>query len=468
MAGSERMAPVDTTWLRMDRPTNRMVILGVLMLEGPVDLERLDRTLAARLLAIPRFRQRVEHGPTGYWWVDDAHFDLGRHIRHVRLPGKAGKAELERYVAELAPLPFDLDHPLWQFHVVEDYGGGAALVVRLSHAIADGIALIGVMLSLTDDAPDAPEGGEGRTGSAEDEEWPWAALLAPMTQALTRSLNVSGAVWHGYLDMLGHPTRVLDLTRQGTGIAGELAWLLFMPMDTPTRFKGELSGDKRVAWSDPLPLPEVKAVSRALGCPINDVLLAAVAGALNRYLAAAGDHTEGVELRALVPINLRSKESAGELGNWFGVVAVELPVGIANPLERLYEVHRRMEALKKSYEPPVTLGLLVALGHVPQLLQDQVFNLLLSRATAVMTNVRGPQEPRYLAGARMREVMFWVPQAGEIGMGLSILSFDGRVQFGLITDAARVPDPERVIAGVTPELEALLYHVLLEPDPDGR
>ena len=183
------------------------------------------------------------------------------------------------------------------------------------------------------------------------------------------------------------------------------------------------------------------------------MLLAAIAGAIKGYLEEKGDNTEGVEVRALVPINLRSPGSGEELGNRFGIIAVESPVGFESPIERLYEVRRRMEALKTSYEPKVTLGLFAGLGYAPQIVQDKLFDLLLSRATAVMTNVPGPQQPLYLAGSKLKQMMFWVPQSGNIGMGVSILSFNGEVHFGLITDAALTPDPEAIIARFAPEFE---------------
>ncbi len=193
------------------------------------------------------------------------------------------------------------------------------------------------------------------------------------------------------------------------------------------------------------------------------MLLASVAGALGAYLKEKGDPTEGVEVRALVPVDMRGEVRVGELGNRFGIIAVELPAGIENPLVRLAEVHRRMKELKESLEPPVTLGLLMALGYAPKIVQDKLFNLLLSRATAVMTNVPGPGHPLYMAGHEIKQLMFWVPQSGDIGMGVSILSFNGMVQFGLITDAALVPDPEAIVAQFRPQFEQLLYHVLMEP-----
>ncbi|MGZ6010108.1 MAG: wax ester/triacylglycerol synthase family O-acyltransferase, partial [Rhizomicrobium sp.] len=462
MSNSERMTPVDTTWLRMERPANLMVIVGVLVLAGPVDLARLETALADRLLAIPRFRQRTQPQGTGFLWCDDEQFNLSRHIKRARLPGAGDKPELERFVADLASTPLDPQHPRWQFHIVEDYEGGAAVIGRIHHAIGDGIALIGVLLSLTDGHVD-PVRRRPRPALYDGDHGFWSDVIGPVMDKVEDGLRLSIRTLRRSLEAAASPAQTL---REGTGVASELAYLLTMPNDSPTRFKGVPSGSKRIAWSDPIALPEVKAVSNALGCSVNDMLLAAVAGALNGYLAEKGDETKGVEVRALVPINLRSPGER-ELGNRFGVVAVELPVGLENPLARVHEIHRRMEALKSSYEPPVTLGLLEALGYAPQRAQDMVFDLLLSRATAVMTNVPGPQQPLFLAGSEIKQAMFWVPQPGNIGMGVSILSFNGHVQFGLITDMALVPDPQAIVARFKPEFEQLLYYVLLETDDDA-
>jgi diacylglycerol O-acyltransferase / wax synthase len=225
---------------------------------------------------------------------------------------------------------------------------------------------------------------------------------------------------------------------------------------------------KRVAWADPIALPDVKAVGKALGASVNDVLLSCVAGALREYLVGKGEPTHGVMMRALVPVNLRPLDKAYELGNQFGVVFLELPIGIENPVERLYAVRANMRSLKGSFQPLLTLGLLAAAGAGPKLLQDQLVVVLARNATAVMTNVPGPQQPLYLAGRRIDRFMFWVPQSGDIGMGVSILSYDDAVQFGLITDRGLVPDPERVIAHFGPEFEKLVLTTLLSPWPrDG-
>lgn len=459
MSHRERMSPVDVTWLRMDRPANLMVIVGVFVMEGPVALRRFEQQLAERLTAHRRFRQRVEITGGVAYWRDDERFEMSRHVHRVRLPGRGGKIALQRFVAELASEPLDRAHPLWQIHIVEKYEDGAAAVVRIHHAIADGIALMKVMMSLADDAGDVA--GAPRT-HGEDEGW-IQSLLAPVVAAVDAGRQASGFTLKQALGLARHPTRAADYLRTGAGIASELAYLLVMPSDSETRFKGQPHGAKRAAWSEPLRLTEVKAIASALGCSINDMLLSCVAGALGAYLAAKGDVTEGVEVRALVPINLRPPEAELELGNRFGIIAVELPVGVEHPMERLRSVRQRMLALKASYEPPVTLGLFGALGYAPKLVQDQLFDLLLSRATAVMTNVPGPAEPLRIAGSKLRQVLFWVPQSGDIGMGVSILSYAGKVQFGLITDAALTPDPEAIVNRFAGEFERYLYHVLLDP-----
>ncbi len=453
MQRAEKMAAVDHTWLRMEQPTNRMVIIGVLLLGGAVSLDALERHIGERLLQYPRFRQRVETTSSGAWWCDDPHFELARHINRARLPQPGGKAELQAFVAELASRGLDQNHPLWQFHLIEDYAGGVAVVARIHHAIADGISLIGVMLSLTDEAgplhPPVPQ---------HEDESGFRAAVEPLIAAIDQGLKATGSL----LDMVTRPAGLLELVKQGSGIAAELTWLLTMPSDSETRLKGKLSGEKRVAWGETLSLRDVKAIGHALGCSVNDVLLASVTSALRAYLASKGDNTDGVEVRALVPVNLRPEAGMnGMLGNHFGVFGLSLPVGEADPLQRVHEVRRRMIALKTSNEAAVTLGLQAGLGYAPRLVQEQLYDLLLSRATAVMTNVPGPQCTLKMAGAAIDQVIFWVPQTGPVGIGVSILTYNGRVQFGLITDVALVPDPEDVVNRFGAEFEKLLLHVLM-------
>lgn len=467
----ERMASVDTAWLRMDRPSNLMQILGVIIFDGRLDPERFKRTLSKRLLRYARFRQIAELDADGAWWVDDENFDIDAHVRHSLLPAPGGLRELQKFVAELASEPLNPSRPRWDYQLVETAEGDSALVLRVHHAVADGIALVKVFNSLTDDSPDADENGfftepsHAQTSSAKDaDEAEYVdQLLTSVAEVALASIRIGGNLWGQYQGLRNDPGSLRDYASAAGAVANEISRLALMSNDSPTRFKGVPGTVKRVAWSEPLPLPQVKAVGQVLGCSVNDLLLSSVAGALRGYLQEKGDTTHGIELRALVPVNLRGEDTQDPLGNHFGLVALDLPVGIDNPLARLYATRDRMEALKGSCQAALTYSLLGLLGMSPKFLQQQVLDLLASKATAVMTNVPGPQQSRYVAGSKLRQQMFWVPQSGNIGMGVSILSYHGKVQFGLITDKGLVDDPERIVERFSQEFEKLLWLVLMEP-----
>jgi WS/DGAT/MGAT family acyltransferase len=226
--------------------------------------------------------------------------------------------------------------------------------------------------------------------------------------------------------------------------------------DPKTVFKGGLNVSKRAAWSKPLALQDVKEVGRSLEGTVNDVLLTAMAGALRRYLQDRDEPVEGLNLRAVVPVDLRRPGTHEELGNKFGLVFLSLPLGIADPGDRLHELKRRMDGLKSSLEAPVAYGILNAIGGSPQPVQDLVVDIFGTKGTAVMTNVIGPKEQIYLAGAPLESLMFWVPQSGHLGLGVSILSYAGRVWLGVITDEGLVPDPEIIVSEFHVEFDELL------------
>jgi WS/DGAT/MGAT family acyltransferase len=469
MTNREKISGVDTAWLRMEQPTNLMMIVGVMMFDRRVRIADVKRVLAARWLGFRRFRQKAVQEAAGAWWEDDAAFDMAAHVRAVDLPGNAGKEELEALVSELASTPLDFDRPLWQFHLVRNYAGGSALVTRIHHCYADGIALIQVMLSMTHATAEgslALPAGEIQAPATEDGDF-FAQLLRPVTAALGSAAGFGKGLIEQGRGLAAHPQRAAGAAqgaaKKGADFAAEVAKLVLMGRDAQTRFKGALGARKQVAWADPLPLEEVKVAGKALGCSINDVLLSMAAGALRDYLQEKGDPVEGVEIRAIVPVNLRPAGDGMSLGNRFGLVFLDLPIGIEHPLERLYEVRRRMRALKGSYQPVIALGLLSAVGHGPRMIQEQVTNLLGNNASAVMTNVPGPQHPLYFAGRRILELDFWVPQSGGIGMGVSILSYDGRIQFGVITDAGLVPDPDLIVGRFGHEFDKLMWITLMSP-----
>lgn len=467
---SERMSKVDTAWLRMDTEANLMMIVGVWSIRPGITLAQLRERVAERLLQYPRFRQKVvEDSLLGAQWVADKDFDIARHVvEEVPLPlrGQSRDEVLRERVAELCSQPLDPAHPLWQFQLIEDMGDGtSALIARIHHCIADGIALIAVMLSITDGGKAPPK----RAPKEEPDEAGWLldAFLRPISNVTVKAIGLAGkGVAKGIDAAMSGGTPMdssLEMARVGYQAVSDVAAFALMPDDSPTRLKGKPGTRKTVAWDDSLALDEVKAVGRALGASINDVLLACAAGAIGKYLADRGEDPAGKEIRAMVPVNLRPLEQAWQLGNRFGLVPLVLPIGIANPVERLFAVRARMNELKGSFQPVMAFGLLSVAGLLIKPVQHAMLNLFAKKATAVMTNVPGPAEALKFCGATVEKVMFWVPQSGDIGMGVSILTYAGRVQFGLITDAGLCPDPEAIIANFAPEFEKLLMLSLMMP-----
>ena len=477
----ERMSSVDTAWLRMDAPTNLMMIVGVMMFEGPMDVARFKRTLTHRLLRYKRFRQRVVQDASGAYWVDDEHFDIDNHVHSINLPAPGGKQALEALAASLATQSLDHNKALWTMTVIEDYFDhgtrGSAVIVRIHHCIADGIALIGVTQSLTDESPDAPEEGvepeamrrarEKRAArrDAVDERDFLAGLYEPIGDAAAKALSVSGDFWNKYQDVLSHPDKVADAAKLAAHVTAEIAALALLPADSHTSFKGRPSAIKRVAWSEPMPLVDVKSVCKVLGVSVNDILLSCCAGAMGAYLRANGEATEGVEVRGMVPVNLRPRGQEHKLGNHFGLVLLALPVGIENPFARLFEVKRRMDELKNSHQAMISMAILSMVGFLPRPMQKQILDIFGAKASAVMTNVPGPQQPLYMAGNLLAQQMFWVPQTGDIGIGVSILSYNGKVQFGLITDRKLISEPTKIVDRFAPEFEKLVLYLLMEGQP---
>ena len=470
MTQHETMSKVDTAWLRMERPTNLMMITGVVVLDHAIDVGELKRAVEARFLAFRRFRQRAVELAGQWFWETDDSFDINWHVRRAALPRPSGKSELQEYVSNLASSPLDTSKPLWQFHLIENYAGGGALVIRIHHCYADGIALVQVMLSLMDtsaagrhDKPH-PKSRLKRAGGTIFER-----LLAPARHSVEHAAEFVESALGMAFEWMRHPAgaaeTLLDTartgTREATEIGKELIHALTLSDDPATRFKGRLGVFKRVAWCDPLPLAEVKAAGKALGATVNDVLMACAAGAMRAYMRDRGDEVDGLKIRATVPVNLRPLEHARELGNHFGLVFLDLPIGEPNPVGRVHAVRASMNELKHSKQALVSYGLLSALGVGPAMLQRPALEMLSRKATTVATNVPGPAAPLYLCGAQVREMMFWVPQTGSIAMGISILSYADSVYFGLISDSKLVPDPEQIIQRFGAELEKLLLIALL-------
>ncbi len=471
---AERMSRVDTAWLRMDNDVNLMMIVGVWLLTPAITLTALRERIQDKLLKYDRFHQKAVADAMGAHWVEDADFDITHHVPAHTLHREAGQTErqaLQHLCGELAMQPLDPSRPLWQFHLIEDYEGGSAMVARIHHCIGDGIALTSVMMSITDGGTDPPRRRkkakpEDAAGAAEGNDWLTDTVLKPLSDLTVKALGLYSGGVAKTMDVLSNPATLansVEMARTGMKVMGDVAALGLMPDDSPTLLKGKPAGHKVVAWSEPMSLDVVKTIGKGLGCTVNDVLLACVAGAIGSYLNHKGQDPTGKQIRAMVPVNLRPMEKAWQLGNRFGLAPLVLPIGIANPVHRVHAVRQRMDDLKGSYQPLLAFVVLSATGLFIKPVQDAVLGLFSKKTTAVMTNVPGPATPLKLCGSTLRQNMFWVPASGEVGVGVSILSYGGGVQFGLITDGGLCPDPQDIIDRFEPEFEGLLNLTLMLP-----
>lgn len=459
MTANERLTGVDRAWLLMDRPTNPMMIVGLIVLSAPVTRRRLHDLVSRRFLAFERFRCIPVMSSLGGSWVESARFDVNDHVLSHGLPGAAGQRELEALVGDLASTPFNTGRPLWSFHLVERYGPGSAVIVRIHHAYADGIALVQVLLALADAEPGARGGRGSRPRLARA---PSGLAGGWLPKALVNTLREGAELAEKALHHALHPSDASQLVRQAAGLAGELAHIGLLTDDPPTRLKAPLSGIRHAAWAEPLSFKEVQTIGRVLGCTINDVLVSTLAGALGRYLEAHGDTVAGITIRATVPVNLRdASDSKTALGNRFGLVFVDLPIGTRHPLERLYAVRASMQALKGSPQALVTLGLLALIGSLPDAVEEPAIALFSAKASLVASNLPGPKNQLYIAGAPVSQVLFWVPQAGDIGTGVSMLTYNGRVHFGVIADRQLIKHPVELVKLIGIEFERLVFLVLL-------
>jgi WS/DGAT/MGAT family acyltransferase len=447
------MSPVDAAWYHIDGPVNLAMATGLLLTRQRLDFAKVRAVYKRRLVEFDRFRQRVvERGVLGTpLWEDVADFDIDRHLHHIALPAPHDRSALAALVDDLASLPLDHSLPLWQVHVVDDVEGGSALIMRYHHCIGDGTAMMAVIQRLFDTTPDAPLAGVPAAGGRAR-----ARLRTPGIDAVERSARKALATVSAAADLVSHPQQLAERAAVVIAGAGMLVKELLKWPDPKSPLKGEFRMSKRVAWSAPVPIADVKAIGAPSGAKVNDVLVAAMTGALRAYLKRRGVDVDHTTVRAMVPVDLRPPERLGELGNEFGLVVLDLAVTRARARDRLAATKARMDALKRSPEAVAMHLLFDLFGRGPKPLEDLATQIFGSKASLVMTNVVGPRETLYLAGTPIDRMMFWVPHPGrQLGMGISILSYRGQACLAVIADARLVPDPEAITLGFEREFAAM-------------
>lgn len=465
------LSNVDTAWYQMEDPTNLMMVTSVVIFKEQVEFETLKKLLAVRLLKYNRFTMKVVPSTrplTNPRWEADPKFNINAHVHHVALPAPGGQQEMQAFASAQMSTPLDFSKSPWQITLVDNVEGGSAVFFRFHHCIADGMAGVQVLFDLTDFTADAPiERKSDRINTAapadKKESGGLSALLRPAAEALNLGRKVANTVWQESMEALMNPWQALEKAQELANTAAQgaatTAHLLLLTPDPPTPFKGALGVQKLAAWSRPFDLEDVRKVGQVLGGKINDVLMGTLAGALRRYLVEQRNFdVTNLNIRAAVPVNLRPAARAAELGNEFGLVLLPLPVGEDDPLERVKALKRNMDAIKDSPEALVTFGMLGIMGMsgTPAQAAEQFLNIMGSKATAVATNVPGPRFPLYFAGKQLDNIMFWVPQSGRLGLGISIFSYNGKVTLGVGVDQGLIPDPDRIIEAFYQEFAELL------------
>jgi WS/DGAT/MGAT family acyltransferase len=275
---------------------------------------------------------------------------------------------------------------------------------------------------------------------------------------------------HESVELLRNPARVAGLTKTAAGMARSMARVTLMLPDSRSVLKGQLSVARHMAWSRPLSVDEVKAVGRAAGATINDVIVSSLAGGLQRYMLDKGQDVAKIRMRAMMPVNLRpADESPETLGNRFGLYAPDLPMAVTDPLARLAAFKQHIDYLKQTPEGFVTRTIVEVCGMTPVEVERLVIRFFTSKTSVVITNVAGPRQRLYLAGAPIRQINFWVPQTAGLGLGVSIFSYMGGIVVGVMANGKLVPDPEAIVAAFEAEYAALQAAVSREaPQPAAQ
>ncbi|MGB8645870.1 MAG: wax ester/triacylglycerol synthase family O-acyltransferase [Anaerolineae bacterium] len=441
---SEPFSAVDAAWLHMETPTNSATITGVFMFDQPINWKHFRESIESRFLIFKRFKMRVKEPFLGIGtpkWEIDPHFSLDSHIHRMALPAPGGQEELQEMVGDLMSQQLDFTKPLWQMYLVENYGAGCALISRIHHSVADGLALVQVLLSMTEEESNQPR--PAKSGSKS------------LAKTVTRTLSNAESLLYEGIETISDPGRVLDVAKLGLSGTQALGKLLLTLPDSKTLFRGQCGVPKRAAWTPPIKLEDVKTVSKAFDSTINDILISCLAGGLRRYLEGRNQPTQGLNMRAMVPVNLRKPEETDQLGNRFGLVILSLPVGIEDPIKRLRVLKKRMDAIKNSPEAIVAFGLLGTMGLTPVQVEKVLLRFFAAKVSGVMTNVPGPRQTLYFCGRPIRGLMFWVPTPGNLSLGTSIISYDGNVIVGVATDAGIAPDPEAIVKRFQDEFKAM-------------
>jgi len=448
-----RMGPLDALFLHAEDGTTHMHIGSCAVFTGPPPtMDELAGLLASKLHLVPRFRQKVRFVPGGIGrpvWVDDAAFDLAFHLRHSAVPPPGDQHDLERLMGRLMSQELDRERPLWEIWLIEGLeNGNWALISKVHHCMVDGVSGTDLMAVLMDPSADAPVGAP-QPWTPQREPSDAALTIDALTelaltparemQAVLRSVRTPGRAVH----------RVGEVARGIRSFAGRLS-----TPRTPLSIEGAIGRHRR--WSaGRSALADAKAIRTAFGGSVNDVVLAAITGSFRQLLIQRGDPVDGSTLTSLVPVSIRSTDDH-TLDNQVSMMIAELPIGIADPLERLDAVHAHLSELKASHQAAAGAALFQAANFLPPVLfalaARTAMRILRQQPqhtiNTVTTNVPGPAYPLFALGREMLEYLPFVPLSEGVRFGVAILSYNGGISFGVTGDYDAAPEVESMAIGI--------------------
>jgi len=448
MANPDRLSALDSAFLHLENnSTAHMHVASVMVFEGkaPTPQELVDH-VTSRLHLVPRYRQRLAYVPFDQGrpvWTDDPHFNPRYHIRHTALPKPADDVALKRLAGRLFSQRLDRSKPLWEIWLVQRMSAGRfALIAKTHHALVDGVSGVDITTVLFDAVPDPPAPSRQRA--------PWTAKPLPgraklLGEALLERATVPAEMTRGARALLRAPRKALSQLTDGLASIGATTVAGINAPAPPSPFNVDISPHRRYTFLD-ADLDRFKAIKDSLGGTLNDVVLASVTLALGRYLRNEGHDTDGLVLKAMVPISVRTNSQRGALGNQVAAMWAPLPVGVENPAECLQQIVRAMEDLKKSRQAIGAQVLTNLAGFAPPTILSQAARLQARQPffNLVVTNVPGPQFPLYLLGRRLQVLYPVVPLARRQALGIAVMSYDGHLGFGLLGDYDALPKLESI------------------------
>ena len=432
----DRLTGLDASFLHLEDGSSHMHVAAVMLFDGdPPAYDDVLRAIDRRLHLVPRYRQRLAFVPLGQGrprWVDDPHFNLRYHVRVTALPPPGGEHQLRALAGRVFSQPLDRDKPLWELWLVEGVEGGRfALLSKTHHALVDGISGVDIASVLFDTQPEPaapPDPGK---------RWlprPLPSRAQLLAEALVERATAPAEMVRGARALVRTPRRLATGLRDALVGVGAMAWAGITPAPA-TPYNCRIGPHRRFTWVR-AQLADVKAIKNSLGGTVNDVMLAAVAGALGRHLRRRGVDTSELELRAMVPVSVRSEDQRGALGNRVAAMMAPLDVSCQDPVRCLRRISGAIQQVKDSGQAVGAQVLTDLAGFAPPTIMSQAARLVPTQRffNLVVTNVPGPQFPLYLLGREMQDLFPMVPLAQGQALGVAIMSYNGRINFGLVGD----------------------------------